>query len=374
MKFIKKNPGLSLASANLVLVVFIFFLYDPFALYSGGYSSADSVLALDVSEIESITVSNPSFSRSVEIRRADPVHGAGDSSDTGAGEKSKDQSEDEKIAGEIAAVVKSYSWQYKDPKSTGASWKPADPQRVAELLTAFAQARKYYSFEAAAENLSDFEMGKNESGVSMALHVSFKETGGDSVTYSIGRAPKYSQSYVRIANEDKIYLAEQNLRVPAGAGDPEYFRNRDLFEPGLTVSKVNALNVYFENGNPPLRIVKAGADWQMVSPSAGKINSVEFKPVLQNLVEMRISDFPDKLPADLDKSYSARAEILYNKTMAEPVVLTFDILGQKGYSDYIVEYEGNYYEITSVYLEDLYKAQEVFLENPQANPATGQLP
>lgn len=352
MKYIKANPGKSIALANLILVVLIFFLYDPFKLYSGGYSSADSILESDISEIDSIQIQNESFSRSVRIRRGQKL-----SIKNTPGQSTEKENESE-LKRSIEAYVNSYEWQYESADST---WKTADSKRVAELLFALKKARKYYSFEASAENLSQFEMGKTESGKSMAVSVTVN-TGDQKTHFEIGRAPSYSQSYVRIDSDSELYLVEQNLRVPAGSADPEYFRNRDVFPADLTAAAVTAVNAYFENQTAPLKLIQAGSDWQMVSPSAGKVNSVEWKAILDHLVELRVTGFLDSLPAGLDRSYKARFEILYNKTMAEPVVASFDVIGQKGYSDYVIEYEGNLYEITSIYLEDLYAAEKKLLE------------
>ncbi|HNJ34769.1 MAG TPA: hypothetical protein PK881_11050, partial [Leptospiraceae bacterium] len=56
---VKSNPGLSLLSANVVLLAVIVLMQDPFGLFKTGYAGARVLLSASQDSISTIEVESP---------------------------------------------------------------------------------------------------------------------------------------------------------------------------------------------------------------------------------------------------------------------------------------------------------------------------
>ncbi|HMW60584.1 MAG TPA: DUF4340 domain-containing protein [Leptospiraceae bacterium] len=336
---VKSNPGLSLLSANVVLLAVIVLMQDPFGLFKTGYAGARVLLSASQDSISTIEVESPDKPGILRITRKDklPVK---------------------------KGEAPEYTWDVERTDGTKTTRMSADRDRVKELFASLEKTRRYYGIARNSESEKDAEMATDSKGRLQCLQVRMISASGKKNTVYVGKSSlRGNDSYVRLDDEDSIYLVEENLRTAFGSGDLEYFRNRRVFPD---MSKDDITGITASATGRPLQIARNGQGWQMLSPVPGNVNGSEMNLLLGDFVEWKAVSFPTEIPKDIDKKKSLKVEVQFKTTMTEPRTFAFEVLGQKDFSSYIIRTaDGNLFEVTSIYLSHLLEPEEKLLERAE---------
>jgi hypothetical protein len=347
MKELRKNlPALALG-VNIGLAILLFFLYDPFQLIKTGYVGAGALLELDQEAIKEIVFEEPAFK--ARLVKGQPLPDSANS--------------------ETKAQEKAYEWSLVSRQGGREIYLQADKERVGELLKAIQDGRRYYGVPRNPEKDRELEMARNSKGEYDCPRLTIAYNSGKSDQIFIGRSSaRAGESYVRLNDEDSIFLVENDLRAASGSGNALFFRNRRILPAAVTKDNIGALNAEFDKYT--VRLQKDGGNWRMELPAQGKVKTQEISSLVDDIAGWKANSFLEKKPENMEKDKAFRLEISYNAG-GNPAVLAVRVLGKMDYSSYIVEIEKpdakkdeprDLYEITSVYLNDLYEAESKLLE------------
>ncbi|MBI3395609.1 MAG: DUF4340 domain-containing protein [Spirochaetia bacterium] len=347
LEVLRKNAGFALLSVNVALLLVLFLVQDPFDWFKGGYSGARSIVKLAQSDVTRITIKDPDFGGAdVNLIRGDAV-------------PRTEKEEKDRLSRILKPGKQEYFWDLEVVKGgKGQGRHHADRDRIRDLFEAIEKSRRYYGVEASAARVADLEMGRDSSGRPVCLNVIL--TADRDYSLCVGRASSHgSENYVRLDEEDKIFLVQSNLRSAAGAGSTEYFRNRQIMPDSVKKESVTAVNAVFKNTEKNVQLGKSGDSWQMLSPFPGKVNVGEVTALINDIVDWKAVRFIEKLPEDLDKKASFAVELVYKRNLSDVETVRLDVLGQKDYSTYVIKApDGSLAEVTSVFLGHFLNPQE----------------
>ncbi len=333
---IRSNPGVTLFFANVGLVIVLILVQDPFGMFKTGYAGARPLLRVSQEDAVSIEIESPDRPL-LRLVRKDKLN-----------VKKNEPAE--------------FVWEVEQ---AGAKSKlTADRERVRDLFSGIEKARRYYGINRSAESEKDAEMGQDSKGRLLCMQVRITNASGKMSSLCVGKSSlRGNDSYVRLNDEDTIFLVEENLRTAFGSGDPEYFRNRRLL-PEITKEEITGINA--SGTGKPVQITRNGSAWQMISPVPGNVNTSEMNLLLGDIIEWKAVSFPREIPKDLDRKKSLRIEIQYKQNMTDLKTASFEVLGQKDFSSYILkDADGNLFEITSLYLSHLLEPEEKLIEKSE---------
>lgn len=382
LKVVRKNAGVSLLILNLLLLAVLFFLQDPFEIFRSGYVGAKPLLDVGQADVRKIEIIDPDLkSRSVLVRQGKlPAV-------TPASEEKKSKTKEEE----------SYAWQLQildtgDKKTSGtdigdksAGGKTADGKtepvkyegdedHIARLFESLKKARRYYSLKYTPDKDRNLHFGIKKGGDCDCLHLKFALESGRTHILYLGKSGG-AESYVRLDDENEIYLVQTNIKTTVGQGQKDFFRNRLLLPRQATKKSITAIQADFGSTEKDVSLTRSGKEWHLLSPLAGKARTSAVNSLLDDIIAWRANSFPDKPPRDLETKKAFSLKITFKRSLTESHQVVFRILGLKDYSTYYLEDEkGTLYEITSVFLSDLYEARTKFLERQKGAPALKEVP
>lgn len=342
---IRKNPGLSLLGANVSLLIFWLLIQDPLGVIKTGYSGARPVMRASESLITSVEVENPEKRSLLKLTRKELIT-------LDPKEKKEPQ----------------YNWEFTRTVGGKTETFAADRDRVRDLFASIEKAKRYYSIARTPENERAAEMLTDNEGRLTCMQIRLGLENGKTARLYIGKSSlRGNDSYIRVDDENEIYIVEENLRTTSGGGDADFFRNRRVFPE---IAKDSVFEVRTIIGGRQMLLKRSGGTiWQMMTPVAAAINTSEMNLLLNDVLDWKAIAFPLQPAADLDRKKAMTLEVMYKPNTVEEKVLRFEILGQKDYSSYVVRDEkGILYEITSVYLSHLYEPQERLMEREPRAP------
>jgi hypothetical protein len=254
-----------------------------------------------------------------------------------------------------------YAWQMTRQIGGKQDSLPADRERIKELFAAVERAKRVYSIPVNAENEKTAEISADQSGRSRCTAVSFVSESGKTTKLCIGKSSlRGNDSYVRVNDENEIYIVEENLKTAVGAGEPDFFRNRRLL-PDIARDSITAIGA--SSPGRQVQLLHSAQKWQMTSPMPAAVNMTQMNLLLGDLLDLKAVSFPAEIPKDLDRKKAFDLEIQYKSNMVDSQTIKLSVLGQKDFSSYIVrDSSGTLAEITSMYLADLLDPAEKLME------------
>lgn len=367
-QLIKKNAGFTVLAVNLVLVVVIFFMYDPFNLIATGYAGASPLLKVSQEDAVKIEIQDPeNHGASVVLTRKEILQ-ATPSVENGAMDR-------------LERKPKEYRWEIVITAGGKIEQYSADRERIKQFFQSVENVRRYYGPSRTPEKDRELSMAKLSNGQYEGMAIVFTLENGDSHTIYCGKSSlRTNESYVRLDEEDRIYLVQSNLRTSGGSGEPDYFRSRDVMPAALGHERITGLSAIFPDARRSVNLSKSGDAWQIFAPVTGPAKSSEIGAILNDLEGWKASAFPNEIPKNLDKKSAFILEITYTESgnITEVKRARFEVLGGKEFSAYIIRDEqGKMYEISSMYLEDFLNPVEKLLDRrtpggPGGPPAPGE--
>ncbi len=420
-----RNIGLFLVIFNTFLAALLFIQYNPLGILKSGYEGASLLLDLQQESVRSIEIKDPDF-RDVVVRlvredklpvsqwtkseegeeksffdkiyestptqfrwRMEPIvkkraensaestESANESVDVdGAAlsEKSSEKSSQEKSSPEQSSEEKNSQEQSSEEKSSSGQileekMYAVDAERIAEFFAGLQDTRRYYAVERTEEKEKELEMIRDSKGDYACLHMRFLLENGQEHSILVGNRRAGSESYVRLDEEQNIYLVTPNLRSLAGGGTASYFRDRLIFSPEIEKKNVAGFSLKRLSGENIVRMSRKGDQWNMqIPPAAGQTASVNVDAFISDIFGWRSRDFPQSEPDDLDRRFASVFTLRYNEkeNLTSMKEFSLQIVGRRGVSDYVVKLpSGSLREITSVALEDVFDPIKNFTEKSQ---------
>jgi len=346
-----KNSGIALFGLNLLLVAILIFLYDPFGIVSSGYEGAALLVPVSADDLDRIEAISPTGTFLLTKGEAIPKSARTENGTTGGSSKYRLMDPFDR---------QSYEWLLSFEVSGSAKRYPADRKRMTELFNALNATRRYYSLPLTKEKMESVGLGELKNGGCECLELRFHLKNGTTERLSVGRSGGSGESYVRLNDEEELYLVETDLRKETGYGKLDYFRNRKLLDGSITRDSITGIRAGFADRRRDVMLDRIGGVWQMMKPVAGKADA-DF--LAGELVELDVETFPETLPSDLDRSLPFRLEVIYKKNLTDVASVAFEILGRKGENTfYLRNAEGELMEVFSTYLGDLYDPEGRFLK------------
>lgn len=352
----KKNAPLLLFVLNLVLLAGVFVAYDPFDLFSQGYESSPRVLGSSPEAIQRIEIVPPPGSRRQVLERN---HGEGEKTESEWKLTLLNQKRGQDPGG-----------KHPDRNSSGpgdeAMEYPGDEERIQELIEQLTGLRKYYSIENSNKNQMRYGLRTTGSGECLCNRVVVTERSGKKTSIDIGSSSAVrNETMIRVTGEDRIYSVQGNLIRTTGAGENDYFRNREFFSPGQRpqISEVVSLRGKMQ-GRPSLLISRTGDQWMMVEPASSPVKKEEFESLIKEIFQWRIDRFFSEPPQKLDRSRSLVLEIDVRKSPNDTRKLKLEILGETDFGSYVVRLEdGQLVEVSSFSLENIFQPEKKLMES-----------
>ena len=345
---LRKNPGFSLMGLNVSLLLAAFLVFDPFGWIRTSYLDAEPLLRVAPARIDVIEVRDLSVEGQAgfSIQRSDAVAVKEERPENGV-----EPSEEQKLIDS----VQGFQWNLK---TEAGEVGYADVQRLARLLYSLQRSRKYYELDNDTSALKEYNL---EHG----LEINVILDDGSRSEILVGRSSiRGNESYVLV--DDSIYLVQENLRRDLGAGNAEYFRNRQMI-PIQGRDSVTRLNVRFKNptlaGYRNVELARAGGDWRMLQPEVGSVRPTEMNLLLDDLLDIRAREFLDEVPPRLDNKQAMELSLVYRSSMGSPGTFTLEVLGKKSYDSYLFRTEdGQLFEGNSLYIEKLLAPEQSLLD------------
>ncbi|MCE9598004.1 MAG: DUF4340 domain-containing protein [Spirochaetia bacterium] len=341
---LRTNPGLSLLGANLGLLIIWLVIQDPLGVIKTGYAGASPVLRASESLVTSVEIENPEKGSLLKLNRKEIIQG-----------DPKEKKEPQ------------YSWEFVRTVNGKTDVFAADRDRVRDLFSSIEKAKRYYSISRTPENEKVAEMTKDSEGRLTCLQIRLGMENGKTGKLYIGKSSlRGNDSYIRVDDENDIYIVEENLRTTSGGGDVDFFRNRRIFPE---FAKDSVMQVNATVGGKQIQLSRSGNIWQMISPVPAALNASEMNLLLSDILDWKAIAFPQQPAADLDRKKAMTLEIVQKPNMTDSRIFKFEVLGQKDYSSYVIRDEkGTLYEVTAVYLSHLYDPQEKLVEKERRAP------
>ena len=389
-EILKKNIGVTLTVVNLLLALVLFFQSNPLGLFATGYAAADPMIEVTQADVQQIEIRDPDFNRVPGATTTTGLPAAGEVVLTLVRQEQLPRSQWSQKPDESALfdrVAPEYSWKLKirragsDNSEAPEREFAADAERVADLFKQLAEARRHHYVPRTPEKDRDLQMSTDGVGRYEGLSLAFQLSDGSKLTLYVGRSSlRGNQSYLRLDDEKKIFLAETNLRSVAGPGEPDYFRNRRLVPAAINEAAVTGVHLEFSANGGLVSLNKDGGVWRVQSPPlAGKVREDQIEQIVADIVDWKAVAFPGGASAEsneaafreLLKDYETppqfpfvlRVEYTSAGNLTDRAELIFTVLGRKNFSNYLVRTsDGTLCEISSVFLEDLMNPREKLVD------------
>ncbi|MEQ9362847.1 MAG: DUF4340 domain-containing protein [Leptospirales bacterium] len=376
---LRQNPGGALLAGNALLALILFFQYNPLGLLATGYAGANPILDVSQADVEKIEIRDPDF-RSGGDPALQTVVTLIRQSELPRAQWSGHSVDESALFGRQRPQ---FAWRLQIRRGDRVQEFAADSERVAELFINLNDARRHHYVPRSPEKDRDLQMGTDDAGRYEGLTLGFQLEGGERRTLYVGRSSlRGNQSYLRLDDEEEIYLAETNLRSVAGPGEADYFRNRRLVPANIEASAVTAIHADFQAAGALVSLVKDGGVWRMQSPPvAGKIREDQVQQIAADIIDWKAIAFPgansdgEAALREALKDFETPPEFPFvvrvNYTTAGNITdrseLIFTVLGRKNFSNYLLRTaEGDLVEISSVFIEDLLNPREKLLDQQQS--------
>lgn len=242
-QFCTGNVALTLTTVNIVFLLLILIVKDPFGFRNSSYDKA-----------------NPFFNTSTPITKI-------------AIEKSKVPESKFELKKE------SDDWRLL---AKGKSL-PVDKERIDSLLKSLANSRKYTLVSSSKEKADEY--GFNEDEIKIEI---FDNT--NSIGYFLVGAVAASDansSHVKWKDYDDIYLVEENLKAATNRADFTHFFNKKITPPGLTSEEIIGITLKKAGNNYEIRKTKS---WNLESPKKGEIANEDMNTTLSKVSSISSDD------------------------------------------------------------------------------------
>ena len=352
----RENAGSLLMGLNLLLLLLVFFLYDPFQLIDRDYSGSRPLLEAKAADIKSLEIKDPDLpgvAITVSRGNALPVTG--------------------KKGLAPGKAAQSYNWKTVVNRAGSSETYTGDRERVETLLKEIARARRYYALDRTPAKDKQYDMSKAPDGGCKCMSIAVVDQAGKRNVLYLGKSVG-AEIHVRLNDEDEIYLVRANLKSSAGSGDALFFRNRRLISEDVRRDMVATFKAVFPRGKDVI-LSKSGKDWALLSPIQGAARTRSADALVDGVLNWQARSFPTKLPDKVDRSKAFALEIEYRLNVSERKKLRFEGLGRKDSSTYFVRNAaGVLHEVSSFDLNDLFEPGKRLLKPKGGGPGGVRLP
>ncbi|MCB1172315.1 MAG: DUF4340 domain-containing protein [Leptospiraceae bacterium] len=362
MQSIREYRGAILLGINVCLVLLLVFGQNALNLFASGYAGASPLVDAAEDEIARIEIRESSSGAwQVQLER-------GDKHKTRSPAKDANNTE---LQPETPKELL-YDWQLRIGRDgSGTQEYAVDRDRLRDLIEGLQNVRDYYGLKRDAQRERELQMTVDDKGQFQGLQIAlYAKADTRPVILYVGHSKSgASQSYVRLDNQDTIYLVDVNLRSLAGSGEADYFRKRRLFGDDIKGDSITMLDARYRKGNQNVQIAKQGQEWVLIRPQQMALDSAEIGSLLRDIADWKADSFHAVLPDTADSAAEITLQVYYNAhgTITDQLNTTVRIVPKKDSTTlYYVQPEqgGDWYELSSIYLSDLAEASERYQKRP----------
>lgn len=367
MNLLKQYRGAVLLLVNLVLIAIIVFGQNALNLFKTGYDGADPIIDLSEKQMGSIKIIDPdNHGKIIELTR------------TNQKRKSTSLAEEKK---ETPKPV--FEWDlgvYNPKNSKEVSKYRVDAERLKEFLQGLENTRDYYALNRTPQKDVELEMASDSTGSYKGLQIIIQKFDSNK-KYSlyVGKTnARGSQSYVRLNDQKNIFLVETNLRSITGSGEIQYFRDRQILSDKIKSENITMLDAMYLQKKRNVQLSKQAQQWFITAPTRKAADSSLVSSLMRDITGWKASNFYDSLPADHDPASLLKLGIYYNHTgnITDQLNQGMTLFSKKEQnSTYYLQLDGqkSWFEINSIYLEDLKTPLAKFAKPAIENIPSGQI-
>jgi len=182
----------------------------------------------------------------------------------------------------------------------GAEWRQTGP--IHHRMDPFS-IRKFAADASRLEAVSRIEPGAQQSPEALGFDpplatLTFAWSGGGRARrIEFGRPGMGGRGYVRVDDDETVFVVDRALHDRAIEMDPKEWRSRELFEH----ASVDSVSIDFQSQNDSFRIERDRRRWQIVQPFNTRLDAVKAEEFLGRLEGAKLSAFILDSPEDLSQ-------------------------------------------------------------------------
>lgn len=243
IEFVSKNIAFTLTATNIIFLLLILIIKDPFGFRVSSYEKADPFFAGSSSQITRIVLEKTKVSES-----------------------------------RFELVKEGDDWNLV----TKGKKFPSDKERIDSLLKSLLNARKYTIVSSSKDKANEY--GFNEDEIKLEIFQNDASSG----YFLVGSVSSDgTSSHVKWKDSDDIYLVEENLKATANRAEFTYFLNKRVTPVGLTSEEIIGITLKKVNNTYEIRKTNV---WNLESPKKGEISNEDMNTTLSKLSSITSDD------------------------------------------------------------------------------------
>ncbi len=241
--FCMNNAALTLTTINIIFLLLIFIVKDPFGFRISSYDQASTFYNTN-SQITKIIVEKTKLPDSkFELRKGND------------------------------------EWSLLAKGKT----LPVDKEKIESLLKSLSNARRYTLVSSSKEKADEYGFNEDEIRIEIFDNVN---SIGYFLVGSVATSDANS-SHIKWKDSDDIYLIEENLKAATNRSDFTHFLNKKVSPAGLTSEEIIGITLKKPSNNYEIRKTKA---WNLESPKKGEIANEDMTTTLSKLSSVNSDD------------------------------------------------------------------------------------
>ena len=367
----KRNLGIFIL--NIVIFLILILKFNLTGLSETAYESASKLTPWNEKDISKIIITNPLFKKNnikeIELLRKNELSFV------------KEDKKNFSIKDIFSKKTKHFNWALNliSLKNSSVSEAvilntvakdielEADNEKVSEFFESLQNLRSYYAIPRTVEKEKSSGIYIDNNGIQSGIIIEFLFSNGRKEFLYVGEAvKKANENFVRLNNDNEIFLVKANLVAKSGRGDENYFRSNRFWSKEIDITGINSISFITKKTNKNfLSLSKIENDWTMPFPiTTSKLKKEAIQNLIKDILNWKVTQFHNKIPNDLDSKFSPfEINIRYLTKDNQEFNYTLDVIGKKGANNYVcVLPDYSIREFTSSILEQTIDPIKFFTE------------
>ncbi|MBE7412750.1 MAG: DUF4340 domain-containing protein [Leptospiraceae bacterium] len=266
--FLKENNAFVIVSLNVLFVVLVFFIKDPFGIFVFTYEKAPSFFKIKEEEIAAIKLEKDgNDKKSIEIVREND------------------------------------HWIIK----TSIGVFTGDESKISNLIKSYLSAKKFTVVSSSKENSKNYGFQEEV----FRVEIIGKENVSKGFLKLGSVTPRGSYTHVTFNDSSDIYLVEDNLKSPLGRLEDDFFVNKKLFSDRIILDNMTEILVSID-GSIKYNLKKENKNWNIVKPPVGNASLNEVNSIITKILDLKADEIAKENElSKIDKKSSIEILLFY---------------------------------------------------------------